>query len=100
MGSASLAAAPPGRPNRDDNTPPARRAEGLKFVTDWEMFDTKSSTEHTWITTDVVNFLRMLPQLRPLHMHIAPLPLQTNAYIHICTHCREKWIFCNSQNQV
>ena len=29
MGSASLAAArPAARPNRDDNTPPARRAEG------------------------------------------------------------------------
>ena len=29
MGSASLAAArPPARPDRDDNTPPARRAEG------------------------------------------------------------------------
>ena len=29
MGSASLAAArPPARPDRDDNTPPAQRAEG------------------------------------------------------------------------
>ena len=32
MGSASLAAA---CPNRDDNTPPARRAEGLKLFKRW-----------------------------------------------------------------
>ena len=32
MGSESLAAAQPtARPDRDDNTPPARRAEGLKL---------------------------------------------------------------------
>ena len=44
MGSASFAAARlPARPNRDDNTTPARRAEGLKtdaitrMFKDWEM---------------------------------------------------------------
>ena len=37
MGSTSLAAPrPPARPDRDDNTPPARRAEGLKANRYWK----------------------------------------------------------------